>query len=114
MTSELGPDARYFDTDRNAVMGLLRARGLYDILEDCTNEVRSQMASQGESEDVLDDVLMVGGSTLLPGVYPFFEERFGRGRVRAWQPFEAVAYGAAAYAAGSYGQWISSFMTMLL
>jgi len=43
---------------------------------------------------------MVGGSTLLPEVYPKMEARFGRDRVRAWQPFEAVAYGAAAYAAG--------------
>jgi hypothetical protein len=43
---------------------------------------------------------MVGGSTLLPNVYSLFEERFGRTRVRAWQPFEAVAYGAAVYAGG--------------
>jgi len=45
-------------------------------------------------------VLMVGGSTLLPDVYPLVEKRFGRDRVRAWQPFEAVAYGGAVYAAG--------------
>jgi hypothetical protein len=47
---------------------------------------------------------MVGGSTLLPGVYPLFEERFGRDAVRAWQPFEAVAYGACAYAADCFSQ----------
>ena len=109
MTSELGSDARYFDTDRNAVMGLLRARGLYDILEDC-GQFRSQMASQENRKMSSTIILMVGGSTLLPGIYPF-EERFGRGRVRAWQPFEAVAYGAAAYAAGSYGQSDFSSMT---
>jgi hypothetical protein len=43
---------------------------------------------------------MVGGSTLLPNVYPLFETRFGRARVRAWQPFEAVAYGGCVFAAG--------------
>jgi len=47
---------------------------------------------------------MVGGSTLLPNVYTQFEERFGRDRVRAWQPFEAVAYGACAFAANSFSQ----------
>jgi hypothetical protein len=52
------------------------------------------------NEPDIDDVLMVGGSTLLPNVYPFFEKQFGRGRVRAWQPFEAVAFGGSVFAAG--------------
>ena len=47
---------------------------------------------------------MVGGSTLLPGVYPMFESRFGRRRMRAWQPFEAVAFGAACFAAERFSQ----------
>jgi Hsp70 protein len=51
------------------------------------------------TSDAVDDVLLVGGSTLLPGVYPLLEDRFERRRLRAWQPFEAVAYGAAAFAA---------------
>jgi hypothetical protein len=46
----------------------------------------------------VEDVLLVGGSTLLPGFFSWFEERFERRRVRAWQPFEAVAYGAACFA----------------
>lgn len=46
----------------------------------------------------VDDVLLVGGSTLLPGVFPRLDARFER-RLRAWQPFEAVAYGAACFAA---------------
>jgi hypothetical protein len=47
----------------------------------------------------VEEVLLVGGSTLLPGVFSFFEQRFERRQLRAWQPFEAVAYGAACYAA---------------
>jgi hypothetical protein len=47
---------------------------------------------------------MVGGSTLLPRVYPLFEERFGRNKIRAWQPFEAVAYGASVFSAERFGQ----------
>lgn len=54
----------------------------------------------GEAE--IDEVLVVGGSTLLPGVYGLLEQRFGRDRVRAWQPFEAVALGACALARGSF------------
>jgi hypothetical protein len=53
-------------------------------------------------EDV-DDVLLVGGSTLLPGVFARLEQRFERRRMRAWQPFEAVAYGGACFAADRIG-----------
>jgi len=47
----------------------------------------------------VDDVLLVGGSTLLPEVFARFARDFGRDRVRYWLPFEAVAYGAAIFAA---------------
>ena len=60
-------------------------------------EIEQQAAHEGQSLDHVGEVLMVGGSTLLPGVYSVFEQRFGRQRVRAFQPFEAVAYGAAAW-----------------
>ena len=42
------------------------------------------------------------GSSLLPDIYGIVEQRFGRDRVRAWQPFEAVAYGGCVFAAGAY------------
>lgn len=79
---------------------LLTDRGLYRTLEYCLAEVLKQALVAGVGETDIDDVLMVGGSTLLPGIYPLFEARFGRARVRAWQPFEAVAHGAAVFAAG--------------
>lgn len=41
-----------------------------------------------------DEVLLVGGSTLLPGVRDALADRFGADRVRAWHPFGAVALGA--------------------
>src|SRR5262249_39839364 len=89
---------------KDEVTEILRARGLYKTLEDCLEGVVREAGKQGIDKDGIDDVLLVGGSTLLPGVYPFFEERFGRDRVRAWQPFEAVAYGACAFAAGAFRQ----------
>ncbi|MEQ1571401.1 MAG: Hsp70 family protein, partial [Myxococcota bacterium] len=76
-------------------VALLGRRGLYNMLDQVTTEVCGRHAPP-------DDVLLVGGSTLLPGVYRGFEQRFGRDRVRAWQPFHAVALGACAFAAGAF------------
>jgi hypothetical protein len=50
----------------------------------------------------IDAVLLVGGSTLLPGVRDLFERLFGANRVHYWEPFEAVVKGAAIYGAGYY------------
>ncbi len=79
------------------VCDLLEARGLFSALSACTDEL---LAGAGFTESAVDEVLMVGGSTLLPQVFALFESRFGRHRVRSWQPFEAVAYGAAIFSAG--------------
>ena len=89
---------------REDVIEVLRGEGLYDALEACIEGVLDQAKGRQVGAEDVEDVLMVGGSTLLPGVYPHFEARFGREKVRAWQPFEAVAYGAAAYAAGATRQ----------
>ncbi|MCA9551987.1 MAG: Hsp70 family protein [Myxococcales bacterium] len=89
---------------REDVQEILRKRGLYDALSECVDGALAQARQHGVDEADVEDVLMVGGSTLLPGVYPALEERFGRDRVRAWQPFEAVAYGAAVFAADASQQ----------
>ncbi len=88
-----GSDEVWVDQDR--IRGVLEARGFFTMLQDALAEL-----PQGPL-DAVDDVLLVGGSTLLPGVFPLFEERFGRDRVRGWRPFEAVALGAATFAAGA-------------
>lgn len=87
------------ELDKAELGSLLEQRGLYEALSQCLLELDQAAHTHGSSLAEVQDVLMVGGSTLLPGVFPLFEERFGRDRVRAWQPFEAVAYGAAALAA---------------
>ena len=96
--------ARPITVTRDEVMDILRAQGLYTALEECTNGVMEQAARQGIGPSDIQDVLMVGGSTLLPSVYPMFEKRFGRDKVRAFQPFEAVAYGACAFSAEHFTQ----------
>jgi molecular chaperone DnaK (HSP70) len=97
--SERGGDA-LLRTTRADLVAVLEANGFYRGLEACL----AAMFEDGDArtEDV-DDVLVVGGSTLLPGVFPRLDERFTRRRLRAWQPFEAVAYGGACFAADRIG-----------
>lgn len=90
------PGSDLVDFTRGDLVSILEQRGFYRDLDGCFDEM---FAGGTVSADDLEHVLVVGGSTLLPGVFPRLERRFGRGRVRAWQPFEAVAYGAACFAA---------------
>lgn len=87
--------------DQATIQRILAERGLPEILQQCLDELEASARPVGGSLEDVDDVLMVGGSTLLPGVYSLFEARFGRDRVRAFRPFEAVAFGAAAIAGGA-------------
>jgi molecular chaperone DnaK len=89
---------------RDRLSEIMRQNGYYRALEECLAQVLAGEQGRPFSIDDVEDILMVGGSTLLPGVYPFFEERFGRRRMRAWQPFEAVALGAVCFAAERFAQ----------
>jgi molecular chaperone DnaK len=80
---------------RDRLREILDEQGFYPSLSASVDEVLEQ---SGVTAGEVDDVLLVGGSTLLPGFFSWFEERFERRRVRAWQPFEAVAFGAACFA----------------
>lgn len=88
------------DYTKNDLANLLERRGLYTLLDNLIDDVLSTAEQKGLPGGKVDEVIMVGGSTLLPKVYAQVEKRFGRDRVRAWQPFNAVAFGAAAFAAG--------------
>jgi molecular chaperone DnaK len=90
------PGSDFLPFTRARLTRVLEENGFLRSLTVSLDEVLEQ-ARVGAG--TIDDVLLVGGSTLLPGVYPLLEQRFERRRLRAWQPFEAVAYGAAAFAA---------------
>jgi molecular chaperone DnaK (HSP70) len=92
----LRPGSALVTLTRQHLVELLEQNGFYRGLEDCFDEM-FEGSKVAPSE--VEHVLLVGGSTLLPGVYPLLERRFERRRLRAWQPFEAVAYGAACFAA---------------
>lgn len=89
---------------RDDLIEVLRKGGFYAALSASVDAALREAPTGPMAPGDVHDVLMVGGSTLLPNVFPLLEERFGRHRVRAWQPFEAVAFGAAAFAADRYAQ----------
>jgi molecular chaperone DnaK (HSP70) len=91
-----GDELPYLEVTRADLEAILTGHGLYESFHACVAECLAQAKLP---ESAIEDVLMTGGSTLLPKVYSTFEERFGRDRVRAWQPFEAVVLGGCAYAA---------------
>jgi molecular chaperone DnaK (HSP70) len=98
------PGARPAALTRDDLVQVLREAGFYAALSASVERVLADGPSGPIPAEAVHDILMVGGSTLLPGVFPILEERFGRHRVRAWQPFEAVAFGAASFAADKYSQ----------
>jgi len=86
--------------EREDLVALLEERGLYRALRETVDDCIQQAEEAAPGEVLVEDVLMVGGSTLLPEVYSRMESRFGREAVRAWHPFEAVVQGASRFAAG--------------
>lgn len=100
----LGGKPDHFEVTPQDLVDLLDRNGFYRALGESIDDALAEAARHGIGAAEIDDVLMVGGSSLLPGVYTRVEDRFGRDRVRAWQPFEATAYGGCAFAAGAFGQ----------
>jgi molecular chaperone DnaK (HSP70) len=98
----VGSDSDRVHFTRDRLQGILEENGFFRGLEDCLNAV---LESASLKADQVGEVLLVGGSTLLPGVFGALERRFERRRMRAWQPFEAVAYGAACFAADRVGTY---------
>jgi molecular chaperone DnaK len=97
--ARLAGGVRELEVTREEVVALLEARGVYRALAECQREVLGADGNRGAQASTVDDVLLVGGSTLLPNVFAHFAREFGRDRVRYWQPFEAVAFGATTFAA---------------
>ena len=82
----------------NVRMKLTRAefnRAIQPYVEKCTNLVKAALASQSLTADLINDVLLVGGSTAVPQVYEAIEDLFGRNKVRRdVNPMHCVAIGA--------------------
>jgi molecular chaperone DnaK (HSP70) len=73
---------------------ILDSRQLLEQVWQALDEVLAIALSRGISKAEIEQVLLVGGSCLIPAVQQLVLSYFGRQRVRMHKPFEAVAHGA--------------------
>lgn len=87
---------------RELLVGILEKKGLYEAVRTGLAEIRAQLAECAPEESHIDEVLLTGGSTLLPEI-PATVDAFFPGAVVRHDPdfvFAAVASGAARFAGG--------------
>ncbi len=92
----------YGTLDYHGLAELLAERALYRNLQDAMQRLLDELRTRhGLEVRQIDEVLLEGGSTLLPEVRNLIGETFGREKVREWLPFESVARGACIFAGGA-------------
>jgi len=95
-------DQVYGKLDYQGLADLLAGHGLYGELRAVLERLlRALEKKHGVGVDEVDDVILEGGSTLLPEVREVVGEVLGRDKVREWLPFESVARGACIFARGA-------------
>lgn len=88
--------------DYQGLAALLAEHGLYAQIQDSLGRLIDELRGQhGLEPSQVDEVILEGGSTLLPEVRAVVGEAFGRDKVREWLPFESVARGACLFARGA-------------
>lgn len=75
---------------------ILEHRQLLEQLRQALDEVIGLALNKGISKGDIEQVLLVGGTCLIPAVYNLVISYFGRQKVKMDKPFEAVAQGALA------------------
>ncbi len=88
--------------DYHGLAELLAERGLYREVQGMLERLLEELQAQhGLDVRDIDEVILEGGSTLLPEVRNLLADVFGREKVREWLPFESVARGACLFANGA-------------
>jgi molecular chaperone DnaK (HSP70) len=82
------------ELSRERFEALLDYRQLLEQLRGALDEVLAIAQQKGISKSEIEQVLLVGGSCLIPAVQTLIISYFGRSRVKMDKPFEAVAHGA--------------------
>ncbi|MFP5269286.1 Hsp70 family protein [Coleofasciculus sp.] len=75
---------------------ILENRQFLEQLREALDEVLTIALEKGISKGDIEQVLLVGGSCLIPAVQQLIRSYFGKTKVKLDKPFEAVAYGALA------------------
>lgn len=73
---------------------ILETRQFLEQLRQALDEVLAIASGKGIAKSAIEQVLLVGGSCLIPAVQQLITSYFGRQRVKLDKPFEAVAHGA--------------------
>jgi molecular chaperone DnaK (HSP70) len=79
---------------RKQLEQILRTKGFYRILQTAIDEVINRAVGKGILKMDIRDIVLVGGSTLIPSVQSLIRDTFPRSTIHSDRPFEAVVYGA--------------------
>ena len=82
--------------NREKLEEILESRQLLEQLRQALDEVLSIAMGKGIGKADIEQVLLVGGTSLIPAVSNLVVSYFGRQKVHTDKPFEAVAHGALA------------------
>ncbi|MEG4170754.1 MULTISPECIES: Hsp70 family protein [unclassified Microcoleus] len=82
--------------NREKLEEILESRQLLEQLRESLDEVLSIALGKGIGKADIEQVLLVGGTSLIPAVSNLVVSYFGRQKVQRDRPFEAVAHGALA------------------
>jgi molecular chaperone DnaK (HSP70) len=86
--------------NRSDLENILDERELYTEINRTIRSAVNSARERGYDEDSIQAVFMVGGSSQIPSVYRSIRQMFGADRVLYNRPLDAIARGAAAFAAG--------------
>jgi molecular chaperone DnaK (HSP70) len=84
------------ELNREKFEEILESRQLLEQLRQALDEVLSIALGKGIAKTDIEQVLLVGGTSLIPAVSNLVVSYFGRQKVKMDKPFEAVAWGALA------------------
>jgi molecular chaperone DnaK (HSP70) len=79
--------------NRDELAEILEAQQLLEVLREALDEALTIALSKGINKAVIEQVLLVGGTSQIPAVQQLIISYFGRQKVRLEKPFEAVAHG---------------------
>lgn len=82
---------------REQLEDILETQQFLGQLRACLDEVLAIASAKGVAKGDIEQVLLVGGSCLIPAVQQLVISYFGKAKVKMGKPFEAVAHGAIAF-----------------
>lgn len=85
---------------REELEELLDEKGVYTAITQALDRALLKANERGFGPDNVKQVLLVGGSSMIPSVQRTVRTKFGRDKVLLDRPLEAVALGAAAFVSG--------------